>query len=130
MIAAVLEDLDRLVVKEVPDPEIDDDSALMRVESTSICGSDVRIFHHGNPRVTPPAILGHEASGVIVKVGKNVSRVKVGDRVAIGADFPCEGCHWCRNGLLNNCVHWMSLDGSMNLMRTMMNQKVLSVKRC
>jgi len=104
MIAAVLEDLERLVVKEIPDPEIDDDSALMRVESTSICGSDIRIFHHGNPRVTPPAILGHEASGVIVKVGKNVSRVKVGDRVAIGADFPCEGCHWCRNGLLNNCA--------------------------
>ena len=72
MIAAVLEDLERLVVKEVPDPEIDDDSALMQVEATSICGSDIRIFRSGNPRVTPPAILGHEASGRIVKVGKNV----------------------------------------------------------
>lgn len=104
MIAAVLEDLEKMVVKEVPDPEIDDDSALLRVEATSICGSDIRIFHSGNPRVTPPAILGHEAAGVIVKVGKNVSRVKEGDRVAIGADFPCEGCKWCRNGLLNNCA--------------------------
>ncbi len=104
MIAAVLEDLDRLVVKDIPIPEIDDDSALLRVEATSVCGSDIRIFHHGNPRVTPPTILGHEASGTVVKVGKNVHRVKEGDRVALGADFPCGQCKWCRNGLLNNCT--------------------------
>lgn len=104
MIAAVLEDLERMVVKKVAAPEIDDDAALMRVENTSICGSDIRIFHYGNPRVRPPTILGHEASGVIVKTGRNVTRVSVGDRVAIGADFPCGNCKWCRNGLLNNCT--------------------------
>jgi L-iditol 2-dehydrogenase len=104
MKAAILADLERLVVMEVPKPEVDDNSALMRVEATSICGSDIRIFRHGNPRVTPPAIIGHEASGVIVKVGKNVTRVSEGDRVAIGADFPCGMCPWCRNGLLNNCA--------------------------
>ncbi len=104
MKAAVLEALDRLVVKEVPDPEIDDDSALLRIEAVSICGSDVRILHHGNPRVKPPTIIGHEAAGVIVKAGKNVTRVKVGDRVAIGADVPCGQCEWCRNGLGNNCT--------------------------
>ncbi len=60
MLAAVLEELGKLVLKEVPEPEIDDDSALLRVESVSICGSDVRILHHGNPRVKPPAIIGHE----------------------------------------------------------------------
>ncbi len=103
MLAAVLEAQDKLVVQDVPIPEIDDDSALMRVQATSICGSDIRIYRHGNPRVVPPAILGHEASGVIVKVGKNVTRVKEGDRVALGADFPCGKCKWCRNGMLNNC---------------------------
>ena len=104
MKAAVLEDLNNLVLKEVRDPEIDDDSALLRVESVSICGSDVRILHHGNPRVKPPTIIGHENAGVIVKVGKNVTRVKEGDRVSIGADVPCGQCHWCRNGLGNNCA--------------------------
>ena len=103
MKAAILEKLDHLEVKEVADPEIDDDSALMRVESTSICGSDVRILHHGNPRVKPPTIIGHETAGVVVKVGKNVTRVKEGDRVALGADVPCGQCSWCRNGLGNNC---------------------------
>ena len=103
MKAAVLEAQDRLAVRQMPDPEIDDYSALLRVEAAAICGSDVRILHHGNPRVKPPAIIGHEAAGVVVKAGKHVTRVKVGDRVAIGADVPCGQCHWCRNGLGNNC---------------------------
>lgn len=103
MKAAVLEALGRLVVTDVPQPEIDDDSALLRVEAVSICGSDVRILNYGNPRVKPPAIIGHEAAGTVVKVGKNVTRVKEGDRVALGADVPCGQCKWCRNGLGNNC---------------------------
>lgn len=104
MLAAVLEDLNQLTLKELPTPEIDADSALLRVESVSVCGSDIRIFRHGNPRVVPPAIIGHETSGVVVKVGENVTRVKEGDRVAIGADVPCGQCWWCRNGLGNNCA--------------------------
>lgn len=104
MKAAVLEKLNQLELKEIPEPEIDDHSALMRVESVSICGSDVRILHHGNPRVKPPTIIGHETAGVVVKAGKSVTRVKEGDRVAVGADVPCGQCHWCRNGLGNNCA--------------------------
>jgi L-iditol 2-dehydrogenase len=104
MKAAVLEALNKMVVKEVPEPEIGPDEALMRVEATSICGSDVRIFHHGNPRVKCPTIIGHETAGTVVKVGKNVKRVKEGDHVALGADVPCGECYWCRNGLGNNCA--------------------------
>ena len=103
MKAAVLEELERIVVREVDDPQIDDDSALLKVESVAVCGSDIRIFHHGNPRVKPPAIIGHETAGTIVEAGKNVTRVKPGDRVAVGADVPCGQCAWCRNGLGNNC---------------------------
>ena len=104
MRAAVLEELGRIELRDVPDPEIDDDSALLRVEAVSICGSDLRILRSGNPRVQPPAIIGHETAGVIVKAGKSVTRVKVGDRVAVGADVPCGQCRWCRNGMGNNCA--------------------------
>lgn len=104
MKAALLEDLEKIVVREVEDPQIDDDSALLKVESVAVCGSDIRIFHHGNPRLKPPAIIGHETAGTVVKAGKNVSRVKQGDRVAVGADVPCGQCSWCRNGLGNNCA--------------------------
>jgi L-iditol 2-dehydrogenase len=103
MKAAVLEELNKLSVKEIPTPVIDDDSALLKVESVAICGSDLRISKFGNPRVKTPAVIGHELAGTVVKVGKNVKRVKEGQRVAIGADVPCGQCHWCRNGFGNNC---------------------------
>ena len=103
MKAAVLEELEKIVVRDVDDPQIDDDSALLKVESVAVCGSDIRIFHHGNPRLKLPAIIGHETSGTVLKAGKNVTRVKEGDRVAVGADVPCGECSWCRNGLGNNC---------------------------
>ena len=103
MLAAVLKAQDRLELEELDTPEIGPGSALLKVESVALCGSDVRILHHGNPRVVPPAIMGHEAAGIIVKTGKNVKRVKEGDRIALGADVPCGQCSWCRNGLGNNC---------------------------
>ena len=103
MKAAVLRGIDQMSVENLPVPEIDDDSALMRVEAVCICGSDIRILHHGNPRVHPPTITGHEAAGVVVRVGANIKNLKVGDRISIGADVPCGECDWCRNGLGNNC---------------------------
>ena len=103
MKAAVLEKLDELVVKEVPDPAIGPDDALVKVHACAVCGSDVRIFHHGNNRVKPPAILGHESSGEIVSVGGNVTGFKAGDRVALGSDVPCGECAVCKAGFGNNC---------------------------
>ncbi len=103
MKAAVLEDVDTLAVKDVPTPAMDPNSVLVQVKACAICGSDVRILHHGNPRVKPPAIMGHESSGVVVEAGANVTRFKAGDRVAIGADVPCGECPFCEAGIGNNC---------------------------
>ncbi|MHB1293580.1 MAG: alcohol dehydrogenase catalytic domain-containing protein [Anaerolineae bacterium] len=105
MRAAVLEDLNRLVLQEVPNPALpDEDSVILKVHACAVCGSDIRIYHHGNPRVKPPQILGHEIAGEVVAVGANVTRFHVGDRVATGADVPCGECAWCREGLGNNCA--------------------------
>ena len=103
MKAAVYRGNDQMTVQEVPFPEIDDNSALLKVAACAVCGSDIRIYHSGNSRVTPPAILGHEISGEIVAVGKNVTKVNVGDRVAVGADVPCGQCYFCKAGIGNNC---------------------------
>ena len=104
MKAAILEDIEKIVVKEVETPKIDDDSLLIKVKACAVCGSDIRIYHYGNPRVKPPQIIGHEIAGDVVEVGSKVTRFKQGDRVAIGADVPCGECTFCRNGMGNNCA--------------------------
>lgn len=105
MKAAVFEGLEQMAVKDVPDPELpDDESLILKVHACAVCGSDIRIFHHGNPRVTPPQVIGHEIAAEVVAVGPKVARFKVGDRVATGADVPCGECRWCREGLGNNCA--------------------------
>ena len=103
MKAAVVEGLDIMSVQEVEKPVIDDNGVLVKVKACAVCGSDIRIFHSGNSRVRYPAIIGHEISGEVVEVGKNVSRFSVGDRVAIGADVPCGECAFCEAGIGNNC---------------------------
>ena len=103
MKAAVLEELHRLVVREVPDARCDDDEAILEVHACAVCGSDIRIFHYGNDRVKPPAVIGHEIAGTVVEAGPKVTRVKPGDRIALGADVPCGTCRWCVNGMGTNC---------------------------
>ncbi|MFQ6131922.1 MAG: zinc-dependent dehydrogenase [Armatimonadota bacterium] len=103
MKAAVFEGIEKLVVTEVPTPEPDADSMLVKVHACAVCGSDVRIFHHGNPRLKPPQTPGHEIAGEIEAVGENVAGFEPGERVAVGADVPCGVCEFCRAGLGNNC---------------------------
>ena len=104
MKAAVLEALDTIHVKDIPEPDCGDNEAVLKVESCAVCGSDIRIFHYGNDRVQFPAVMGHEVSGTVVSVGKNVTKVREGQRIALGADVPCGECYWCTNGMGTNCA--------------------------
>jgi L-iditol 2-dehydrogenase len=103
MKAAVLERWNEIGIKDLPRPACGDNEAILKVNACAVCGSDLRIFHYGNDRVKPPAVIGHEIAGEIVEAGRNVRRVKPGDRVALGADVPCGTCYWCTNGMGTNC---------------------------
>lgn len=81
MKALVLEEYNKLVYKDVPDPEINPDEVLVRIKACGICGSDVHGIDGSTGRRIPPVIMGHEASGVIESVGKAVRGWKPGDRV-------------------------------------------------
>ena len=104
MRAAVLEGIDCLVLREIPDPTPKEGEVLVRVRACSVCGSDIRIMHSGNPRVQFPQVVGHEIAGEVVAVGEGVTKFWVGERVAIGADVPCGACFWCQNGMGTNCA--------------------------
>ncbi len=103
MKAAVLEGIDKLVLKDVPTPKAGPGEMVVKVKACAVCGSDIRIYHHGNSRVTFPQIVGHEVSGVVHEVGEGVVTFAKGDRVCLAADVPCGTCRWCAIGLGNNC---------------------------
>jgi L-iditol 2-dehydrogenase len=103
MQAARVHGLDDLRVEQVPLPEVKPGTLLLKIYGCAVCGSDLRILSSGNPRVTYPATMGHEVSGEVVAVANDVTKFKVGDRVALGADVPCGTCTWCTNGMGNCC---------------------------
>lgn len=104
MKAALFLGPERIEVRNIETPHVKKPyEVLVKINACAVCGSDIRIFHYGDSRVKPPAILGHEIAGEVVEVGSSVTRFKVGDRVAIGADVPCGSCNMCIRGLSNMC---------------------------
>ena len=106
MKAAVMTDIGRIAVEEVPDPTCGSQQAIVEIRSVGVCGSDVHYYAHGRIGdfvVQTPYILGHECAGVVVEVGANAGNVKPGDRVAIEPGVPCRHCIFCRQGRYNLC---------------------------
>ncbi|RQM47380.1 L-idonate 5-dehydrogenase [Paraburkholderia bannensis] len=96
-----------LRIEDVPTPEPDDHQLLVRIRAGGICGSDLHYFNHGGfgtVRIKEPMILGHEVSGVITRVGRNISDIQAGTRIAISPSRPCGACEYCQKGLQNHCV--------------------------
>ncbi len=90
---------------EVPDPKlIDATDAVVRVDSTTICGSDLHILKGHLPEVTPGRILGHEAVGTVEEVGAAVTNVRPGDRVLVSCISACGRCRFCREGRFGQCL--------------------------
>ena len=91
--------------EEVPMPVvIDDTDAIVRVDATTICGTDLHILKGDVPAVTDGRILGHEAVGTVETVGAGVKNVKVGDRVLVSCITACGACRYCREGSYGQCL--------------------------
>jgi len=87
-------------IEEMPIPTISDDELLVKVHSSGICGSDVMEWYRLK---TAPRVLGHEITGDIVKVGKNVTNFTVGERVFVSHHVPCNTCQFCQNNQHTLC---------------------------
>jgi L-iditol 2-dehydrogenase len=123
MRAAVLEDVEKLVIREVPDPVCAGGEVVIRVKAVGICGTDLHLYRgHGNynldrrgrqiPLREQPQILGHEFSGEIVEVGREVKGIKPGDRVLCDQGRNCHSlgraplCAYCASGDSHQCEYY------------------------
>lgn len=90
--------------EEVPDPVIQRPTdAIVKIEQTTICGTDLHILKGDVPAVTDGRILGHEGVGVITEVGSAVTELAVGDRVIISCVSACGKCSYCLQGMFSHC---------------------------
>ncbi|HXW45037.1 MAG TPA: alcohol dehydrogenase catalytic domain-containing protein [Streptosporangiaceae bacterium] len=90
---------------EVPDPEITDDAdAIVRVDATTICGTDLHILGGDVPSVHAGRVLGHEAVGTVEQTGSAVRTVGEGDRVLVSCISACGTCRYCRAGQYGQCL--------------------------
>lgn len=91
--------------EEVPDPKIlQPTDVIVRIDTTTICGTDLHILKGDVPAVTEGRILGHEGVGHVTEVGSAVSTVAVGDRVLISCISACGACSYCHQGLYAHCL--------------------------
>ncbi|MBM3457170.1 MAG: galactitol-1-phosphate 5-dehydrogenase [Armatimonadetes bacterium] len=93
----------QLEVTDFPDPTCGDDDVLIRVRACGICGSDVHGYDGGSGRRIPPLIMGHEAAGEVAATGRNVTDLKIGERVTFDSTVYCGKCWFCRRGQINLC---------------------------
>jgi L-iditol 2-dehydrogenase len=100
--AAVLHGIGDLRLEDLPDPKPADNEALIRVKAAGLCGTDVHMWEGTNQEGTFPFIPGHEWSGEVVAVGKEVKTVSVGDRVVAEVPIPCRICENCKDGMEPN----------------------------
>ena len=104
MKALVMESYKNLSYKEVPNPKITKaNELLIEVKAAAICGSDVHGYDGSTGRRIPPVIMGHEASGIVVDKGDEVTSFEKGDRVTFDSTIYCGKCYYCTKGAVNLC---------------------------
>jgi len=106
MLACRIHAKDDLRIEAAEDPQIGPGQVLIRLGAGGICGSDLHYYFEGRNGsfvIREPLIPGHEASGVVAKVGPGVTRVKPGDKIAVSPSHACGHCDYCREGREHLC---------------------------
>lgn len=91
-------------VERVPRPACGAGELLVKVDACAVCGSDLKSFRLGNPRIKPPLTMGHEFTGLVETVGAGVEGFDAGQRVVMATTISCGQCYCCRRGWPNLCM--------------------------
>jgi len=101
-------------VEDVDVPACADDEIRAKVDACAVCGSDLKAFLVGNPRIKPPRVVGHEFTGLVETVGDAVAGFAVGERVVMATSVSCGACFYCRKGHRNLCAEVAPMGFSYN----------------
>ncbi|WP_406151258.1 zinc-dependent alcohol dehydrogenase family protein [Streptomyces sp. NBC_01012] len=108
MRAAIVEAPGKISVTTVPDPTPGPREVVVSVASCGLCGTDLHILQ-GEFAPSLPLVPGHEFAGEIVGIGRDVTELAVGDRVAVDPSLHCHECRYCRIGRGNLCERWAAI---------------------
>ncbi len=104
MKAIVYQGMKNVSVENIGDPQLkNEDDIIVKVTSTAICGSDLHLIHGMIPNMPIGYVLGHETMGIVVEAGKEVRKVKKGDRVIVPFPVSCGHCWYCKHDLWSQC---------------------------
>lgn len=103
MIQAVMTQPGKIEFNDIPIPEISDNQVLVKIMKIGVCGSDIHVYHGEHPFTSYPVVQGHEVSGQIAALGKDVKNFSIGDKVTIQPQVVCGKCYPCRHGKYNLC---------------------------
>ncbi len=104
MKAAVFHGVRDVRIEDVPKPQAGPGEVVLRVQRCSVCGTDKRIFIHGQKNVVPPAITGHEIVGTVYEIGSGVnSGLRTGQNAVVGTVVGCGKCIYCQRKQYNLC---------------------------
>ena len=90
-------------VESVPVPACAEGEIRVRVDACAVCGTDLKSYLHGNPRIKPPLVMGHEFTGVVETVGREVAGFASGERIVMATSVSCGECPYCKRGWRNLC---------------------------
>jgi len=109
MKAVVIEEPNRVAVKQIADPTPRPSEAVIQVEACGICGTDIHVLRGEFAPTRYPIVPGHEFCGEVVAIGGDARNVKVGDFVAVDPSLFCGRCRQCRAGRFNLCEYWNAI---------------------
>ena len=121
MKALVYTDIEKVVYQDYENPKIKSGESLIKISASGICGSDIHYFLHGENggrKIQEPLMLGHEAVGEIIEVGKEVNKFKIDDRIAVNPALYCYGCKHCKDGRFNLCENVLFLGSAAKMPHT------------
>jgi L-iditol 2-dehydrogenase len=91
-------------LEAIPVPVCGEDEIRVKIDACAVCGTDLKAFKSGNPRIKAPQVMGHEFTGIIETAGENVKDFSQGERVVMATSVSCGECFYCKQGWNNLCA--------------------------